>query len=141
MDVAARLLTAVSLTVVVGCGVAGCSSSVGPSSGRTTTSQSLLVKFPGSATFVATPVGQHDLSSKETLSIAKRANDELSLPADTVAIHGVLTDTTNARTPVWGFRFHACEVPHAAIKTVNRLCTRWVFLRADDGYFVEARYS
>jgi hypothetical protein len=99
------------------------------------------MRLPGHATFVATPTGRRDLSSAQALAIAQRANAELEMPSGTVAIHGRFTNTATEATPVWAFRSHSCEVPHAAIKTVNRLCTRWVFLQSHDGSFVEATWS
>jgi hypothetical protein len=108
-----------------------------PSSGAPSTS----VTLPGSITFTATPVGRGDLSSAAALSTAQRANPELKVPVDAVAIHGVLTDPGNRATPVWAFRYHSCEAPHAPIKTINPLCTRWVFLQSQDGSFVEATYT
>lgn len=99
------------------------------------------ITFPGPATFVPTPVGRRGLSSRETLSIARRANTELRVPGDTVAIHGVFTDPANEPTPVWAFRYHSCVAPHAPTRTANSLCTRWVFLQSQDGSFVEARSS
>ena len=134
----------VVLSATIACvAVPGCASSPVAARGPEATTPSTVVTFPstGSARFVATPVGPHDLSSAETLSIAQRANAELTMPPDTAAIHGVLIDTANDGTPVWAFRYHSCATPMAPIKTKNFLCTAWVFLQSRTGRFIEARHS
>jgi hypothetical protein len=100
--------------------------------------------FPGTgpAEFVVTPVDPQDLSASDALSVAEQANPELKMPADTVVLHGVLTDARNGGASVWAFRHHGgCEVPPPVASPTDSLCTRWVFLRSDTGDFVEARYS
>jgi len=102
----------------------------------------LFQRFPErSAQFVSTPSRPQDLSSADALTIAQHANPERTMPPDTVAIHGILTDTANDQTPVWAFRYHSCETPHAPANTKNPLCTAWVFLQSQTGTFVEARWS
>jgi hypothetical protein len=137
------MMVATPFAIVASVCLVSCAPSAGPTSGRHASAPSTSATFPStrSETFVATPVEPSDLSPTEALSIAKRANAELKLPANTVSVHGVLTNMTNDRTPVWAYRFHSCEVPHAAIKTNNPLCTRWVFLQSQDGSFVEATYT
>lgn len=99
-------------------------------------------RFPDrSVHFLITPARPQDLSSAAALSTAQRTNSELNVPPGALVLHGILTDTANDQTPVWAFRYHSCEAPHAPIQTKNALCTRWVFVQSETGAFIEARYS